>query len=199
MFDFDHAVGSIVTDILPVMNDHGFRGNLFVHTAPMEAGEAGFMTWEQVGRLIDAGWQIGAHTHTHPDLSELAGSSSGREAILEELETCDRILTARTGAAPKDFAFTGTTWSRTAEELVSERYRFGRLWIIGRTYQADGAEIRYAEIAGVDAPDEADGGPPVTARYITRSSHPHRLPSMELSALIFEEDAYRAYLQGAMD
>lgn len=37
--------------------------------------------------------------------------------------------------------------------------RFGRLWIVGTEYQADGQVVRYADLVGVDADDETDGGP----------------------------------------
>ena len=41
---------------------------------------------------------------------------------------------------------------------VQERYRFGRLWIIGPHYEADGEQIRFAKLANMDdLPDEADG------------------------------------------
>ena len=47
------------------------------------------------------------------------------------------------------------------------------------TGQANGKEIRFAELAGVaDQPDEADGGPPYSTRYITAETPHHRLPSM---------------------
>ena len=81
---------------------------------------------------------------------------------------------------------------------VKKRYRFGRLWIVGTTYSADGDTIRYSELAGVSGDDEPDGGPPVAARYITLESNPYRLPSMELSRLIYDYDAYRRYLEGAL-
>ena len=82
---------------------------------------------------------------------------------------------------------------------ILERYRFGRLWIIGSTYQVDGKSIRFAELIGIDGPDEADGGPPHAARYITRASDPYRLPSMEIQGLIHSPAAFRSYLEGALE
>jgi hypothetical protein len=46
-------------------------------------------------------------------------------------------------------------------------------------YNMDGKEMRYADVVGVPGADEADGGPPRAARYITRNSNPYRLPSMD--------------------
>jgi len=50
----------------------------------------------------------------------------------------------------------------------------------------------------MDAPDEQDGGPPSAAHYITREMDPYLLPSMELQALVYAPDAFRAYVEGAL-
>ena len=59
-------------------------------------------------------------------------------------------------------------------------------------------ELEHADLVGVPGPDEADGGPPHGARYITQDSDPYRLPSMEFQALIHEPEAFRRYLEGAL-
>ena len=204
MFDFDHSVKSIRHEIYPVMKELGFKGNLFIYTAQMEElyakklpdfKDRKVMTWDEIGKLMDAGWHIGAHTHTHLGLSK---DVSG-EIIRGELIKNDTILKKELGVLPKDFAFTGTTWSKTAEKEVMKRYRLGRLWIVDSKYNADGAEIRYADLVGVSGEDEKDGGPPNAARYITKESHPYRLPSMEFMNLIYKYDAFQKYLEGALE
>ena len=81
-----------------------------------------------------------------------------------------------------------------------ERYRFGRLWIVGSQYQADGEDERYANLVGATGADEADGGPPMAARYITGDTPAYRLPSMELQcALSHDPAAFRRYLEGALN
>ena len=208
MFDFDHSVKSIRHEIYPVMKELGFKGNLFIYTAPMVELYAGKlpdfkdrkqMTWDEIGELMDDGWHIGAHTHTHPSLSELSKKDPSGEILRDELIKNDTILKKELGVLPKDFAFTGTSWSRIAEREVMKRYRLGRLWIVGSKYNADGAEIRYADLVGVSGEDEKDGGPPNAARYITKESHPFRLPSMEFMFLIYQYDAFQKYLEGALE
>ncbi len=165
MFDFDHPTKSIHHEIHPIMQDLGFRGNLFINTGPMEEMYSGplpdfdarsWMTWEEIGRLMEAGWHIGAHTHTHPNLSELSTKDASGDAVRAELTKCDEILNRELGVEPRDFAFTGTSWSSAAEREVQKRYRFGRLWIVGAAYQADGREVRYADLAGIPGDDEAN-------------------------------------------
>ncbi len=150
--------------------------------------------------MIDLGWHIGAHTVTHPNLSELFKEDPEGEKLQWELEQCDRTLKEKLGVEARDFAFTGTSWSSAAEKRVMQRYRFGRLWIIGAHYQADGEQVRYAELAGVEGEDEADGGPPLAARYITQETPAYRLPSMEIQcALMHEAGAFQRYLEGALE
>lgn len=198
MFDFDHPVISML-ECHEVLSAHGYAGNLFVNTGMMERDDVDTMTWEQMGDLQQSGWHIGAHTVTHPNLSELVAKDPEGEQLQWELETCDATLLRELGVTARDFAFTGTSWSSVAEQRVSQRYRFGRLWIIGSQYQADGKPVRYADLVGVPGDDEADGGPPMAARYITADAPAYRLPSVELQcALMHDPAAFRAYLESAL-
>lgn len=205
MIDFDHPVKSMRYEGHDVLSRYGFKGNLFINTGPMQPGYEGppggctpVMTWDEVAELVQLGWHIGAHTVNHPNLSELSIEDPTGEKIRAELEQCDATIEENLGIVPKDFAFTGISFSHTAQAEVKKRYRFGRLWITQSNYHVDGNVIRYAELVGVDAPDEPDGGPPSAARYITRDVDPYLLPSMELQALVYAPDAFRAYLEGAL-
>jgi len=199
MFDFDHPNASIGREIRPIMQRFGFTGNLFINTAPMEkAADERFMTWDEIRDLMSAGWQIGSHLHNHFNLAYLSKKDPSGALIREQMEKCDGILHKHLGIVSKDFAYTTTTWSRVAEREVKKRYRFGRLWIIGTHYQTDVGPVRYADLVGVPGPDEQDGGPPSAARYITQDTDPYRLPSVDFEYLIYEYEAFRSYLDGAL-
>jgi peptidoglycan/xylan/chitin deacetylase (PgdA/CDA1 family) len=204
MFDFDHPVKSMRHEIHDVLSRYGYTGTLFINTAPMKPDYAGppygeCMTWDEIGELMEAGWKIGAHTVNHPNLSELSIEDPDGEKLRSELEECDNTIERRLGVRPRDFAFTGTSFSSMARDEVARRYRFGRLWITQAYYQVDGKKIRYADLVGVPGEDESDGGPPHAARYITRDMDPYLLPSMEIQALIYEPQAFRRYLKGAVE
>jgi peptidoglycan/xylan/chitin deacetylase (PgdA/CDA1 family) len=206
MIDLDHPVASMRHEVFHTLARHRFTPNLFVNTGVLDnpGADARFdgidmMSWAEVAELLRAGWLIGAHTVTHPNLSDLLAADPTGARVAAELDDNLASLEAHLGIRPKDFAFTGTSFSTVAEREVQGRFRFGRLWIIGSIYNVDGAEIRYADLVGVDGADEADGGPPMSARYATRTSDPYRLPSMDLQRLVWESDALRAYLLGALE
>ena len=213
MFDFDHPVRNIRTEIFPLMEEFGFKGNLFVNSGfydqtcddiAAKSGEPYCATWDQVGELMDSGWTIGAHTHTHPDLSDLAETDTSGELIGAEMDLNNELLKKNLGLTAKYFAFTGgstgLTWSKVADQEAKKRYKLGRLWIVGQPVKADGKMVRYADFVGVSGPDKDDGGPPDLARYITRETPHFRLPSMELQqALIYEPAAFRQYLSKAVN
>ena len=207
MLDFDHPVDNIRHEVHGLLAKYGYVGNLFIYTRPYDDEferdlPTGFptshMTWGELEEIHASGWNIGAHTVSHPNLSELSIMDPAGDSLREELDRCNNTIKDNLGFMPQDFAFTGTSWSSVAESEVKKRYRFGRLWIKGSEYHVDGKPVRYADLVGESGPDESDGGPPNTARYITEDSDPFRLPSMELQTLINSPDAFRAYLEGAL-
>jgi len=199
MFDFDHPAKSIRHTIWPIMQRSAFKGNLFINTGPMEkTGDDRWMTWEEIKELMAAGWHIGSHMHTHYNLSYLAKKDPAGALIREQLEKCDGILRKHLGIVSRDFAYTSTTWSSVAENEVKKRYRFARLWITGADYHTDTGPIRYADLVGAPGADEQDGGPPFAARYITQDTPHYKLPAMEFEFLIYEHNAFRRYLEGAL-
>jgi len=204
IFDFDHPVRSIYTEIFPLMKKYGFKGNLFVNTEPMEEMYANgsfrsddrlYMIWDEIKELIDDGWSFGAHTHTHPNLSELADKDPSGGAIQQELELNDRTLEKGLAMQPRYFAFTGTSWSSLAEQEVMKRYTLGRLWIMDSHYQVDGELLRFADLVGDEGEDEIDGGPPMASRYITKHTNPFKIPSVDFEGLIYDYEDFRRYLR----
>jgi peptidoglycan/xylan/chitin deacetylase (PgdA/CDA1 family) len=104
---FDDAYSSVLERALPVMSSLGVPGTVYVPTDYV-AGE-GALSWASLGRwlgtphedelrcmswrglrdLAAAGWEIGSHTRTHPELpsladAELAAELTGSKARCEE-------------------------------------------------------------------------------------------------------------------
>ncbi|HEY0937726.1 MAG TPA: polysaccharide deacetylase family protein, partial [Trebonia sp.] len=67
---FDDGHEDFHTDALPLLNQHGFTGTLFMTTDWV--GFVGYgkrmMTWTQLAEAVAAGAEISAHTRSHPQL-----------------------------------------------------------------------------------------------------------------------------------
>ena len=206
IFDFDHADKTMLTEIQPLLAEYGYSGTLFFHTGVMDDARLAnkVLSLDEIVQLMELGWGIGGHTVSHPNLSRLSYTDPDGDQLEQELRTADAAFERKLGEKPKDFAYTGGTWSSIAEQKVKARYRFGRLWIIESHCLADGQRIAVADLIGPGGANEADGGPAKAARYITvekstMQSDRYRLPAMEIcSGLMNELDQYRNYLLGAL-
>jgi peptidoglycan/xylan/chitin deacetylase (PgdA/CDA1 family) len=106
---FDDAYRSVIELGLPILERFGLPGTVFVPTAftgteaPMawpeiedwhggpHASELVPMSWAELARLAAAGWEIGAHTRTHPHLTELDDATLDAE-LQASREDCESNL-----------------------------------------------------------------------------------------------------------
>jgi len=96
---FDDAYRSVIERALPVLSRHGAPATIFAPTAyvggsermswsalsrwagtPFEA-ELGCMSWDDLRTLDAAGWEIGSHSATHPDLTALGDAELDAELV----------------------------------------------------------------------------------------------------------------------
>ena len=74
---FDDGYHSVAAVALPALAERGWPGVLNLKLGNI--GEPGGLTERQVRRLLAAGWELGAHTFTHPDLRTLDDAALERE------------------------------------------------------------------------------------------------------------------------
>ena len=91
---FDDGHSSIRRHALPILSRRGWRAVLNLKLGNLEPGS---FTDRDVRRLVAAGWELGAHTFTHPDLRTLG------EAELEREVAGSRVEIARRFGVPVDF------------------------------------------------------------------------------------------------
>lgn len=79
VFTFDDGYASAVTKAAPILAKYGFVGVEYVTTDFI--GQENYLAWDQVRSLQnDYGWEIGAHSLTHPLMTEISRSRIDREA-----------------------------------------------------------------------------------------------------------------------
>jgi peptidoglycan/xylan/chitin deacetylase (PgdA/CDA1 family) len=92
---FDDGIGSAVEHGLPVLDDFGAPGTMFLTVTML--GWGGRLDADSATRLAERGWEIGSHTMTHPVLTTVDDATLEEELVRskEELER----LTGRTCTA----------------------------------------------------------------------------------------------------
>jgi peptidoglycan/xylan/chitin deacetylase (PgdA/CDA1 family) len=136
---FDDAYASVAERAFPVLSRLGVPATVFVPTAHAGTGrvmswpgidewlggewqgELRGATWDQLGELAAAGWEIGSHTRTHPHLTHLADAELSSELSESRLE-CERIADTPCSAIAYPY---GDTDDRVAAASTAAGYSFG--------------------------------------------------------------------------
>src|SRR5215218_2270442 len=102
------------------------------------------MTWDQVGEMVEAGTEIGAHTMTHPKLSTLHGEElrqqlvDSRKAVMDKLGSCDLFaypfgdLAPETVRAVADAGYRYAFAQPTAGQATHTRFTIPRVPVDAR-------------------------------------------------------------------
>jgi peptidoglycan/xylan/chitin deacetylase (PgdA/CDA1 family) len=136
---FDDAYRSVVELALPILAEYGLPGTVFAPTAHIGAErpmrwpgidrwhgtvhEAELIpcSWPELRRLVDAGWEVGSHTRTHPRLPDLNDGD-----LMTELTDSRRECEQRLGVACSSIAYPyGAVNGRVADAVAAAGYRFG--------------------------------------------------------------------------
>ena len=117
----DDAYASVFAEAWPRLRAAGITFTLFVATEPVDRGQAGYMSWDQIRTLVAAGVEIGSQAVTHPHMPDL----SEEDIRTELVRSADRIE-AETGTRPTLFAYPYGEASATVMRLAEEAgYRAG--------------------------------------------------------------------------
>jgi peptidoglycan/xylan/chitin deacetylase (PgdA/CDA1 family) len=138
VLSFDDGYRSVAHAALPAMRELGWPGvlNLTVKNLQVRGG----LSARQVRRLIAAGWEIGAHTLTHPDLTSIGDRQLEREVAGSRRELRRRFdvpvdffcypagrYDARVIAAVRRAGYLGATTTLDGLATPSEPYELRRV------------------------------------------------------------------------
>lgn len=118
---FDDGMDDNHSVVLPVLREHGLRATVYVATGligkpnPWMAPESGarMMTVDELRELTAAGFEIGAHTVSHPNLSRL-----GFGECLREMRASRDELERRLGVEVRTFAYPSCHYGPAAVEAA---------------------------------------------------------------------------------
>jgi peptidoglycan/xylan/chitin deacetylase (PgdA/CDA1 family) len=108
---FDDGYRSVHEVARPIVQKYGFTAALYLVSSycgrdnrwpsqPASVPTAPLMTWEQVSALAAEGWEVGAHTRSHPPLPSMP-----IDAAEQEIHLSRRAIEKRTGLPARTFAY----------------------------------------------------------------------------------------------
>ena len=174
--DFDDHSMISYKNALPVLRERGQTATMFVISgvadgdpwldgnplADTEAWSVARMRWRELEKLVEAGWDIAAHTRTHWFLTDLPETPEGDARIMDELVRGKQDIEENLGVSPTHFGYPNGLWNERIEAMVKQVYRSAR--------------------------HATNTGP---AEYITQQTNPYRLPTMNINHHL-SFDAFRS-------
>lgn len=110
----DDAYRSAYDVAWPRLKRAGLPFTLFVSTDAIDEGGSGFMTWDQIRELRDAGVTIGAHGAVHAHLVDLSP-----EEVRADIERSVRRIEEELGAPPALFSYPHGEMSFAIRDVVA--------------------------------------------------------------------------------
>lgn len=118
---FDDGMEDNYSAALPVLRELGAPATVYVTTGmigqpnPWISATARMMTPAELRTLQEEGWELGAHTVSHPDMSQL-----DRETCVREARESRAALEELTGVPVRTFAYPFCMYGSAALEAVAE-------------------------------------------------------------------------------
>jgi len=82
---FDDGYKDVIEKALNILQKYHFQAVAFIIVD--KVGQPGYLTWDDIARLESAGWEIGSHTLSHPDLTKI-----NKEKAKKEIQESKAIL-----------------------------------------------------------------------------------------------------------
>ncbi len=111
----DDAFVSVYREAYPRLKKAGMPFTLFVATKPVDQRVGGYMSWEHIRELKQAGVTIGSQTHTHLHMAK-----SSTDQNRSELETSNRLFREELGEAPAIIAYPYGEYSLAVGQVAKE-------------------------------------------------------------------------------
>ncbi|HEX4823339.1 MAG TPA: polysaccharide deacetylase family protein [Candidatus Polarisedimenticolaceae bacterium] len=110
---FDDGWSNNLDVAFPLLHRRGWPATVFVPSAFLDRRP--FMTRDELREVVAMGFEVGNHTHSHPDVSTLSGA-----ALREEVRTCSSVLEDVLGVAPRYFCFPYGRYDPASRAIVAE-------------------------------------------------------------------------------
>jgi len=135
VISFDDGNGDIYDNAFPIMSKYGFTGTLYLVVNYLDHDT--FLTSDQVVDMFNAGWEIGSHSMSHPDLAGMQNATD------YEVDHSKEVLVSDIGAPVNTFAYPyGET---DADITAAVKKEYSAAVGLGDSYTHSMADIYFLE------------------------------------------------------
>ena len=122
VLSFDDGYKSFLQYAYPILKELGFTATLFVYTDYIGAGRNA-LTWADLKKLGDEGFQVEAHSKSHGDMRRASGESAAEYAkrITAELNQPRELFLKNLGRYPETLAYPYGRQDDTVVQRAKER------------------------------------------------------------------------------
>lgn len=114
ILSFDDGWKDQIVYAFPILEKFHYRATFFVFTNAI--GRKGFLTWDDLATLRDAGMTIGSHSKSHPFLIKISDPA----ALADEISGSKRILEDHLGITVNEFAYPFGQYNAAIVEMVKK-------------------------------------------------------------------------------
>ena len=114
---FDDGYRDFYSRALPLLKQYGHTATVFQTTGwvGIELGPRWMLNWRELAEIAEAGIEIGAHSHGHPELDRLSG-----DKLRDELDAPRRMLEDKLGFAVPGLAYPFGLWNAKVRRAARE-------------------------------------------------------------------------------
>ena len=128
---FDDGFANFFDEACPLLHEHHFPATVFLVSGycgktndwlsqPPDLGGRALLGWSEIEELSRHGIEFGAHSVSHPDLTQLPLAAATEEILSSQKQIEDRL-----GRPVKAFAYPYGAESKPLRELVAEQFNRG--------------------------------------------------------------------------
>jgi len=116
---FDDGDLTVCNVAQPILDERGIKAMLYVTTGFVLSGQRygtpprPAVSWDHLGRWLEAGHEVGGHTHSHPPMS--ASPPAEQE---DELQRSSDIMHKYLGSVPRHFAYPHGQYDGATEQVI---------------------------------------------------------------------------------
>jgi peptidoglycan/xylan/chitin deacetylase (PgdA/CDA1 family) len=134
---FDDGYADFHSRALPLLKQYGHTATVFQTTGWVDTvfGRRRMLNWRQLAEIAEAGIEIGAHSHEHPEFDRLSD-----DKLRDELDGPRRMIEDKLGFAVPGLAYPFGLWNARVRRAAREA-GYAYAYAVGDVRAASGSDV----------------------------------------------------------